>query len=126
MSGETPLVLSEPAAFLIVGGQKDARIGLLDCADSEGRIVRRITRTVTDDLVARVFSMVAMNLIAIVCFEDMKEVVEELMDFDDSIIREPRQRERDGVAIGLHDIPPCRATATRRWVGDSGCAKTSR
>ena len=65
----------------------------------------------------------SMNLPGVVSFEDVEELVEEVLYFDDRLIGEWRPVNLHGIGIGTHKI---HRDAARRGVGISGWAKTSR
>lgn len=74
-------------------------------------------------VVARSALIEAMNLSAVMGFEEINEVVEEVMDFDDGLIGDWRQANLHRVGIRSHRDY---RDAARRGVGISGWAKTSR
>ncbi len=75
-------------------------------------------------VVARSALIEAMNLSAVMGFEEINEVVEEVMDFDDGLIGDRRQANLHRVGIRSHNSDY--REAARRVVGISGGAKTSR
>ena len=74
-------------------------------------------------VVARSALIEAMNLSAVMGFEEINEVVEEVMDFDDGLIGDRWQADLHRVGIRSHGD---HRDAARRVVGISGGAKTSR
>ena len=74
-------------------------------------------------VVARSILIEAMNLSAVMGFEEINEVVEEVMDFDDGLIGDGRQADFYRAGIRSHDH---HRDAARRGVGISGWAKNSR
>lgn len=74
-------------------------------------------------VVARSPLIEAMYLSAVMGFEEINEVVEEVMDFDDGLIGDGRQVDLHRIGIRSHDH---HRDATRRGLGISGWAKTSR
>ncbi len=65
----------------------------------------------------------AMDLSRVMGFEEINEVVEEIMDLDHRLIRDRRQADFYRTGIGTHVHP---RDATRRGAAISGWAKTSR
>lgn len=74
-------------------------------------------------VVARSILIEAMYLSAVMGFEEIDEVVEEVMDLDDGLVGDRRQADLHRVGIWSHSDY---RDATRRGAGISGWAKTSR
>ena len=74
-------------------------------------------------VVARSILIETMYLSAVMGFEEINEVVKEVMYLDDGFIGDRRQADLHRAGIRSHDH---HRDATRRGVGISGWAKTSR
>jgi hypothetical protein len=72
---------------------------------SERRIVvwRPGVRLAMDEVVEGSIVVEAMDLAAVVVLEEAKEVAEEVVDLDDSLIGDRWQADLDGRCIGSHD-----------------------
>jgi len=98
---------------------------------SEPRIVGVGQRVGLDHAVLGEFGVVAMDLVAVTGLEQTEEVVDEVVDLDDGIVAELRQRNRRGVEV-VGGGQACwrrgdqRRAVERRGVWAAGWAKTSR
>jgi hypothetical protein len=72
---------------------KLAASSLEPAAESERRIARLRVAFGLEQVVSRHAVVVAGDLVSVARFEEVVEVLEEVMDLDDGLIAEPRQRE---------------------------------
>ena len=94
---------------------------------SEGRVVDVGHRFLAGDVVRRAVVVVAMDLVAVARFEQVKEVRDEVVDLDDRVVTEPGHRYRGaGGFVWVSGHGRHRRAAVRRGAWVSGCAKTSR
>ena len=99
-------------------------VGVLSFYESERRdVVRRLTvwRRLTE-VIGELGLVIPMNLREVMRFEEQKEFVEEILDFDGGFIAESRQVDFDRHGIGAHGYLRVvqRADAARRGAGVSG------